>query len=383
VSTFAPTDTEHTVAVPVKYTPASTHDVLDEKSFKCAIVQERKRAERTSEAFLLLLLSTGEQPDIEKGHKLLRTVIPKLMLSIRETDVVGWHRNKATVGILFTSIDATSPKAVLGAVLERVSAALRTIDKSESLGTFTISSHFFPDQWDHTDADFPHDPTLYPDLPAFHERRRSFGAIKRVMDVIGSALALLLSAPLFIAIAMVVKATSTGPVFFKQQRVGQYGKLFTMLKFRSMTNNTDPTDHKDFVTGFIKGSSLAHVHHSGQKIYKLTKDTRVTAVGRFLRKSSLDELPQFINVLKGEMSLVGPRPAISYEVSAYRPWHRRRLLEAKPGITGPWQVGSRCRSTFDEMVRLDLRYAASWTPWMDLQILLRTPRAVLKGSGAC
>jgi lipopolysaccharide/colanic/teichoic acid biosynthesis glycosyltransferase len=122
---------------------------------------------------------------------------------------------------------------------------------------------------------------------------------------------------------------------------------------------------------------------SGQKgVYKLTNDKRITPVGKFLRRTSLDELPQLLNVLSGDMSLVGPRPPIPYELATYQTWHRRRVLEVKPGITGLWQVTGRSRVKFDEMVRLDLRYATSWTPWLDLKILLQTPLAVIRGSGA-
>ena len=123
-------------------------------------------------------------------------------------------------------------------------------------------------------------------------------------------------------------------------------------------------------------------NESGEGVYKLTNDRRVTRVGKFLRRTSLDELPQLFNVLQGTMSLVGPRPAIPYEVEAYETWHRRRLLEVKPGITGSWQVSGRSRVKFDEMVRLDLQYAKSWSPWMDINILMRTPRAVIGGNGA-
>ncbi len=128
--------------------------------------------------------------------------------------------------------------------------------------------------------------------------------------------------------------------------------------------------------------SVTNRAETGEGVFKLVGDTRITRVGAFLRKTSLDELPQFINVLRGEMSLVGPRPPIPYEVENYQVWHRRRLLEAKPGITGLWQVSGRSRVTFDEMVRLDLRYARDCSPWMDIKILLRTPLAVVLGEGA-
>ena len=142
--------------------------------------------------------------------------------------------------------------------------------------------------------------------------------------------------------------------------------------------------HKEYVTKLIAGEAeRVTSDRKGEGIYKLAGDKRITPLGKFLRRTSLDELPQLINVLCGDMSLVGPRPPIPYELAAYQTWHRRRLLEVKPGITGLWQVTGRSIVGFDEMVRLDLRYATSWTPWLDLEILLRTPAAVIKGSGAC
>jgi lipopolysaccharide/colanic/teichoic acid biosynthesis glycosyltransferase len=132
----------------------------------------------------------------------------------------------------------------------------------------------------------------------------------------------------------------------------------------------------------IAGQNLVPGECVSPEIYKIVSDPRVTQTGRLLRKSSLDELPQLINVLKGEMSLVGPRPPLPYEYERYSTWHRRRLMEVKPGITGLWQVNGRSRTTFDEMVRLDLEYVRSWSIWLDLKILLRTPAAVLSGEGA-
>jgi lipopolysaccharide/colanic/teichoic acid biosynthesis glycosyltransferase len=172
-------------------------------------------------------------------------------------------------------------------------------------------------------------------------------------------------------------------VLFKQQRVGQYGQCFKFLKFRSMYVNNDDFVHQKLVTELISSDSKCEPSNSnGENLFKLTNDDRITRVGRFLRRTSLDELPQLLNVLKGEMSLVGPRPAIPYELAAYQTWHRRRVLETKPGITGIWQVTGRSRVKFDEMVRMDLRYAMSWSPWLDLKILLRTPLAVIRGHGA-
>jgi lipopolysaccharide/colanic/teichoic acid biosynthesis glycosyltransferase len=143
-----------------------------------------------------------------------------------------------------------------------------------------------------------------------------------------------------------------------------------------MHADNDPAIHKEYVTKLIEG------RQKSEGVYKIRKDPRVTPLGRFLRKSSLDELPQFINVLRGEMSLVGPRPPIPYEMAKYQVWHRRRVLEVKPGLTGLWQVKGRSRTTFDEMVRLDIQYIREQSPWLDTKIVLQTPAAILFGAGA-
>ena len=158
---------------------------------------------------------------------------------------------------------------------------------------------------------------------------------------------------------------------------------FVFLKFRSMYINNDASVHAKYVRELIAGQAERKASNgNGEGVYKLTGDARITTVGKFLRRTSLDELPQFLNVFMGQMSLVGPRPPIDYEVEAYDLWHRRRLLEAKPGITGLWQVNGRSRVKFDDMVRLDLTYARTWSPWLDFKILMRTPRAVVLGEGA-
>jgi lipopolysaccharide/colanic/teichoic acid biosynthesis glycosyltransferase len=213
------------------------------------------------------------------------------------------------------------------------------------------------------------------------ERATIYDAIKRGLDVVGSSTLLAALAPLILVIAAAVKLKSNGPVFFEQERVGQRMKPFRMLKFRTMHADADHTLHHEYVTQFINSGGNPTGGTPG--VFKLTNDPRVTSVGRFLRKTSLDELPQLFNVLRGDMSLVGPRPPLQYEVEQYKPWHCRRVLDAKPGITGLWQVTGRSRTTFDEMVRLDLRYARTCSIWNDIKILLATPRAVFSGRGAC
>jgi lipopolysaccharide/colanic/teichoic acid biosynthesis glycosyltransferase len=186
--------------------------------------------------------------------------------------------------------------------------------------------------------------------------------------------------PIFGIIALLIKITSKGPVLFCQKRLGQYGKEFKFLKFRTMYPNNDSRIHQEYVAKLIAGNGD---FKQANGTYKLTNDPRITPLGRFLRKSSLDELPQFINVLRGDMSLVGPRPPLAYEYERYQAWHRRRVTELKPGMTGLWQIEGRSRTTFDEMVRMDLRYASSVSLWLDLKILLLTPKAVISGRGAC
>jgi lipopolysaccharide/colanic/teichoic acid biosynthesis glycosyltransferase len=165
--------------------------------------------------------------------------------------------------------------------------------------------------------------------------------------------------------------------------VGQYGEVFTFYKFRTMVVSSDSSLHKDYVKRFIAGKAPAKIQGENPSgVYKIVDDPRVTRIGKYLRRGSLDELPQLFNVLKGDMSLVGPRPPVPYECDLYDLWHRRRVLEAKPGMTGLWQVMGRSRTKFDDMVRLDLRYARSWSLWLDMKILWKTPRAVLTGEGA-
>jgi lipopolysaccharide/colanic/teichoic acid biosynthesis glycosyltransferase len=253
----------------------------------------------------------------------------------------------------------------------------------EQFNHVSISFQLFPEEWDHESGQRPSNPTFYPDLAKRDASRRSFQIVKRMMDIGGSLAALLFLSPLLVLIAAAIKLTSDGPILFKQKRIGEYGKAFTFLKFRSMYVNNDAKQHREYVQKLIAGRAEKQPSDgNGTGVYKLTKDPRVTRVGAFLRRTSLDELPQFLNVLEGKMSLVGPRPPVPYEVEAYDFWHRGRLLEAKPGITGLWQINGRSRIKFDDMVRLDLRYARTWSPWMDLKILLRTPGAVVLGDGA-
>lgn len=206
-------------------------------------------------------------------------------------------------------------------------------------------------------------------------------ALKRTFDIALSAFILLLLAPLWLLIAILIKLDSRGPVLYKQERVGMDGRIFLFYKFRTMRADADDRIHREYQRKLISGQNDANLGDDARPIYKLHRDPRVTRVGRWLRRTSLDELPQLLNVLRGEMSIVGPRPPIPYEVEFYEAWHRKRL-DMKPGITGLWQVSGRNRLTFDEMVRLDLFYIENWSLWLDLKIILRTLPAMLRGEGA-
>jgi lipopolysaccharide/colanic/teichoic acid biosynthesis glycosyltransferase len=365
--------------------PASAMKRLpfDDVTFRRMIAIERKRTERSKSPFVLMLLEAVSGHGQKKNSVTLSRVATALIAASRDTDLVGWYKDGAIIGTMFTGLIVNDKRAVLDTFLAKVSAALQEELTAEEFNQVRISFHLFPDDWDHEKPGPPTNAALYPDLESRDKGQRSVLFVKRTIDIAGSSIMLILLAPLFLAIALAIKLSSRGPVFYRQQRVGRYGQTFTFLKFRSMLVNNDTNVHKDFVTRLIAskpGESAAK--ESGKKIYKLTNDKRITKVGAVLRRTSLDELPQFINVLKGEMSLVGPRPPIPYELAAYQTWHRHRLLAVKPGITGLWQVMGRSSVRFDEMVRLDLRYASTWTPWLDVKILLRTPGAVIRGSGA-
>ena len=361
--------------------PSAERVVLNPEAFRRMIALERKRSERSRKPFILLLLDMGDNPS-EKNGKLLGRISSVLCDSTRDTDVTGWYAKECVLGVMFTEITAEDSPSIPGTVIARVTDTLRRNLALEQFNRVRISFHVFPEDWDRNDHQRSSNPTLYPDLSQRKDAKKSFRIMKRGMDLVGSLLAILFFLPAFAAIAAAIKLTSKGPIFFHQRRIGQYGKSFVFLKFRSMYVNNEAAIHKQYVQKLIAGKADKQPSKGkGEGVYKLTKDPRVTRVGAFLRKTSMDELPQFINVLKGEMSLVGPRPPIPYEVEAYDVWHHRRLLE-KPGITGLWQVSGRSRVTFDEMVRLDLRYARFWSPWEDIKILLRTPRAVVIGDGA-
>ena len=203
---------------------------------------------------------------------------------------------------------------------------------------------------------------------------------KRGFDLVLATVGLIVLAPCLLVIAAWVRADSPGPALFRQERIGRYGRPFTMLKFRTMRVNADPGPHREYAAAFIRGQARQH-RVGTSSTFKLVTDARVTRVGRWLRRTSLDELPQLWNVVRGEMSLVGPRPPIPYELEHYQPAHLGRLA-VMPGITGLWQIGGRSDTTFEQMVALDLEYIRRRSLLLDVRILVATIPAVLTAKGA-
>jgi len=350
---------------------AETHvPILGENVFRDALARERKRSDRFGAPFAVLIVDRSDGT-AEDGPWV--AVVGALAAVKRDSDAVGWLDQGAVLGLLLPDVSRNGAIKVLDRLrreiaLEIGAGALAAV----SMRLYAHGVEPGPDG-----APFPPVSLL---LEAFVPRqdRPWRDAAKRGLDIVGSSVLLAVFAPVMLAVVAAVKLTSPGPAVHRQVRVGRRGDPFTMFKFRTMRVNAGHGVHQEYMAWFIKSSGKQP--RTGQEVFKLTDDPRITSPGRFLRKASLDELPQFWNVLRGDMSLVGPRPPIPFEVEQYQPWHRRRVLEAKPGITGLWQVSGRSRTTFDEMVRLDLRYARTHTLWTDIKILAATPRAMFKGA---
>jgi lipopolysaccharide/colanic/teichoic acid biosynthesis glycosyltransferase len=355
---------------------------LSEEHFRRMLSRERKRSER-SRKHLVLMLVDAKGTKSKKSDALLEQIAVVLAASVRETDLAGWFETNAVVGVIFTEFGGCEVKTAVKVIESKMTAELQRGFRANQLNSVQMSFYAFPDGCDGSGPAKPVDIALYPDLFEIEKTKKLSLLLKRGMDILGATVALLLLSPVFLALAIVVKLTSKGPVFFRQQRVGRYGVPFEFLKFRSMSVSTNAAIHKEYVKKFIAGEATPAGANGDAKVtYKITNDPRITWIGKIMRRTSLDEIPQFWNVLEGKMSLVGPRPPIPYELEHYDIWHRRRLLESAPGITGLWQVRGRSKTTFDEMVRLDLRYSRMWSPMLDVKILLQTPRAVLSGDGA-
>ena len=355
------------------------HGLYVQDFFNERIYSERKRTERSKKNFLLMLLDVASLMQTDTADNSIHAISSVLLCATREIDLKGWYRNRSVIGVLFTEIDPSQKKVFKDQIFRKLLTQFDRVLGKDDLSKINFSFHFYPEDDEHIKEDFKFDDKLYPASDSRNPHRFSL-LIKRIIDVTFSATGLLILSPFLACIACMIKATSKGPVFFKQERIGQFGQRFTFFKFRSMHMNLDPSIHQEYIRKLISGQLNKD---SGQdSVYKITQDPRVTSFGRILRKTSLDELPQLVNVLRGEMSLVGPRPPIPYEFMDYEIWHRARVLYMRPGITGLWQILGRSTTSFNDMVRMDLKYMKEWSIWLDLKILLKTPWVVIACKGA-
>jgi exopolysaccharide biosynthesis polyprenyl glycosylphosphotransferase len=355
-------------------------ELLAEDLFRRMLCLERKRAERSGRCVLLMVVDAMRVLLAAQSTKVLSRIVSAASAATRDTDLVGWYEEGFVLGVLFTEVEKGALGQLQKLMAAEVSARLRASLGERVAEQVRISFHSFPQDpdWSNTNGPRLMDEKIFPEL-----RERSLAAnfsqiLKRAIDLFVSTFAIVLLSPLLLLISLAVKLSSEGPVLFRQKRIGQYGRPFSFLKFRSMKCDSDSLLHQEYVRRFIGGE----VPSKQGTTFKITNDPRHTRIGSFLRRCSMDELPQLFNVFKGDMSLVGPRPAIPYEIDLYKVWHRSRFLAVKPGITGLWQVTGRSRTTFDDMVRLDLCYVRQWSLWLDIKILLQTPAAVLSREGA-
>jgi lipopolysaccharide/colanic/teichoic acid biosynthesis glycosyltransferase len=348
-------------------------EVLAEQAFVQVLRLERRRTERSGNPFILVLLN-GWAVKHQDSATRVQSICEAIASATRETDVLGWYAQDEVLAVLLTEV-GRADEQVADYIAEKISDALRTALGADGCADLDLLVRIYP-QPAGTENE---EGIIYRDLSAPAPRQRRDRFLKRAVDVVGSTAVLILFLPVFLTIGLLVKLTSKGPVFYCQKRVGKYGRLFDFYKFRSMYCDNDSTIHQEYVAKLIAGADGLKQKNG---TYKLADDPRVTSLGKLLRRTSLDEIPQFMNVLLGDMSLVGPRPPIPYEFNCYRLWHKRRVMEIKPGLTGLWQVKGRSRTTFDEMVRMDIRYATSRSLIQDLKIILETPGAMFTGSGA-
>jgi len=362
---------------------SANNGIYSQEIFRDLLVHERKRSERSKNQLFFVALNikevlTGNRSDI----KVINTIIKSITRASREIDIKGWYESQECIGIIYTEVTGNAYDQILNKIRNEFSQSLNDALSAKISITYTL----FPElDGKHWTEDRSEEALLYPISRPATNTKKIQKVLKRFLDFSASSIGVALLSPLLMGVAILIKASSKGPAIFKQERIGLGGKKFMLYKFRSMYIHNDPTSHKDFVKNLIKGIEVISdkgLDPNQNPAYKIQNDPRVTFIGRILRATSIDELPQLFNVLLGDMSLVGPRPPLAYEVEEYQAWHRPRVVEVKPGITGLWQVKGRSKTTFDGMVRMDLDYIHNWSFWLDVKLLLKTPAAVVTTKGA-
>jgi lipopolysaccharide/colanic/teichoic acid biosynthesis glycosyltransferase len=353
--------------------PSGLSDLADRHHFLKQLYREKRRTDRSKSPLSIALFRIDG--DHGRVTAEFRTLVEILHSRKRETDTLG-YLGDGLAAVLLTDTDAQGTNGFLRKIADA------GCDLQFSVATATYPDHLFDAILAGKEAPAEFHSLVLPEHQATHVVGSGY-RLKRALDVAGAAIGIFALSPVMLITAIAIATTSPGPVIFRQKRLGRHGRPFVFYKFRSMRHNNDDRIHREFVTSLIQGQHERIDQGGAEKpLYKLKSDPRVTRVGRFIRRTSIDELPQLFNVLKGDMSLVGPRPPLPYEVETYQSWHLRRILEVRPGLTGLWQVEGRSKTTFDEMVRMDLRYTRISSLAVDIRILVRTVRAVLKDDGA-
>lgn len=370
-------------------------EIYQKEFFLWMLRQEIYRVERTNQPLSMILLEISSLKNMIQTYcaiplnNLVNIMACILEEDFRKTDIKGWYNNDI-LAILLPNTNKSGASIAYKKLREELAKSVMQKDiKSNNHFDTAFSIHIYPDSLLNKNElckikGASQNPfTLCQNHFKYHNKSRIQHFLKRLIDLLGSVFGLFCLLPLILFIGLIIKLTSPGPVFFKQTRFGYHGIPFIFYKFRTMYYGVDDKSHREYVNNLIQGSNeKINLGSTQEPVLKMNNDPRVTRFGKYLRRSSLDELPQLFNVLKGEMSLVGPRPPIPYEIEKYQNWHLKRILEVKPGITGIWQVNGRSRTTFNDMVRMDLQYARNWTIGMDIVILCKTIKVVLSTKGA-
>jgi lipopolysaccharide/colanic/teichoic acid biosynthesis glycosyltransferase len=346
-------------------------DVLSGQQFQAQLRREKRRSERSNAPLSIATfrVESADRDGIDNADRLLHL----LSNSKRETDILGCLDHDL-VAIILPETGGQGLQHFIQKVADQVR------DVCAAIGSATYPDELF----EALAAGRPNarelEPLFLDRAPGAVGRRNLF---KRCVDVTGAMTAILVFSPVMLVTALAIATTSRGPIIYRQVRLGQRGSPFVFYKFRSMHCSVDDTIHRAHVTKLIEGEPSGGGAASPSNAWaKIQDDPRVTRIGRFIRKTKIDELPQLVNVLKGDLSLVGPRPPLPYEVEKYRSWHLRRILDTKPGITGLWQVEGGGQTTFEDMVRLDLRYIHRCSFMLDIRILLKTFTVVVRRGSA-
>jgi lipopolysaccharide/colanic/teichoic acid biosynthesis glycosyltransferase/GGDEF domain-containing protein len=341
--------------------------VLPRHHFLKALQRERWRADRSKSPLSIALFRYhGARGD---EFRRVTELLDFFRGAARQTDILG-NLGDQTIALVLPDTNSQGTQQFAKKVAKRVSEL-----------EFTSTTGTYPN--DVFDDLLTGNRDLAQAHPLFIDRPRGPDNIsrllKRCIDVNSAAVAIVLLSPLMLVTAAAIALTSPGPVIYRQIRLGKGGVPFTFYKFRSMGRNLADEVHREYVIGLIRGAQGHDADGNAPRPWtKLRSDPRITAVGRFIRRTSIDELPQLFNVLKGDLSLIGPRPALPYEAENYQSWHLRRILEIKPGVSGLWQVEAGPNTTFDDMVRLDLLYMRKWSLMLDLKIMIKTVQVVLR-----